>query len=266
MARKQKEPLLAKYKYEVKEVFLSEILVDVVKTKEGRQKSHSRLGTVNDVILNQTSMLKEGKNYRVIEGRKRINNLLAEKKETVMAKVYKNLPTEIDRCVLLVSNFQRSASPVTEAEAIEELLKLGKTVKEISEITGISEGRLRQRTTLLKKLPKEIADLLRRAEIPESTAKKIASLPRNVQNKILKEEKITGDVVKKHHREYLDKQLSFDDMDLPKKVKGEAKAYSFVVIIAGKEKQMNRKELFTYLEETLPATKIDEEIVIKRKK
>ncbi len=264
MTKKEVKPLLENYSFEMMDVPISEILVDEVKTKEGRRRSHSKLGTITEVKLNQMSMIEEGKNYRVIDGRKNINDLIAGGKETVRAKVYKNLPANIDRYILLVSNFQRSASPIVEAEAIEELIKLGNTITEISEITGISPSRLQARRSLLKKLPKEIAELLRRAEIPESTAKKIVSLPKDVQQKLIKEEKITGDVVEKYHREYLEKQLSFDDMDLPKEVKGAAVIRNYHVECKDIKKDMTRKELFSFMEDTLPGLSGKEAIIIKR--
>lgn len=263
--KKEEKPLLENYSFETMDVPISEILVDKVKTKEGRRKSHSKLGTITDVILNKVSMIEKEKKYSVIEGRKNINDLMEIGKKTVRAKVYKNLPVNIDRYILLVGNFHRSASPIVEAEAIEELIKLGETIAQISEITGISVSRLQQRRSLLKRLPKEIAEMLRRAEIPESTARKIMSLPKDVQQKLIKkEEKITGDIVEKYHREYLDKQLSFDDIDLPKEVKGTAVIHNYHVKYGDVEKDMTRKELFSFMEDSLPGLSGKEEIIIKR--
>ena len=209
-------------------------------------------------------MVEEGKKYRVIDGRKNINDLMAVGKKTVRAKVYKNLPVKVSRCVLLVSNFQRSASPIVEAEAVEELMKLGETIAQISGITGISVSRLQQRQSLLKKLPKEIAEMLRRAEIQESVARKIMSLPKDVQQRLLKEEKITGEIVERYRREYLNSQISFDDMDLPKEVKGTAVIHNYHVKYGDVEKDMTRKELFSFMEDSLPGLSGKEEIIIKR--
>jgi len=159
----------------------------------------------------------------------------------VQARVYKNLPTKISKCVLLVSNYHRSSSPIVEAEAIEDLIKSGETYKSISAITGISPAQLQQKVSLLKRLPKEIADKLRSREIPESTAKKIASLPKDVQSKLVKEEKITGDVVERYHKEYLNKQFSMDEMEFPKKVKGTATPLFYMVTYGNKEKRSTGK-------------------------
>jgi len=199
------------------------------------------LGTISEVKLNKTATLKEGKEYLVIDGRKTINDLVANGKETVQARVYKNLPTKISKCVLLVSNYHRSSSPIVEAEAIEDLIKSGETYKSISAITGISPAQLQQKVSLLKRLPKEIADKLRSREIPESTAKKIASLPKDVQSKLVKEEKITGDVVERYHKEYLNKQFSMDEMEFPKKVKGTATPLFYMVTYGNKEKRSTGK-------------------------
>ncbi len=220
------------------------------------------LGTISEVKLNKTATLKEGKEYLVIDGRKTINDLVANGKETVQARVYKNLPTKISKCVLLVSNYHRSSSPIVEAEAIEDLIKSGETYKSISAITGISPAQLQQKVSLLKRLPKEIADKLRSREIPESTAKKIASLPKDVQSKLVKEEKITGDVVERYHKEYLNKQFSMDEMEFPKKVKGTATPLFYMVTYGNKEKKVNRKELFSYLEDLLPIITVGGELII----
>lgn len=262
--KKETKPMLENYSFETMDVPISEILVDTVKTKEGRRRSHSILGTVTDVILNKVPLVEKGKKYRVIDGRKNINDLMAVGKKTVRAKVYKNLPVNIGGYILLVSNFQRSASPIVEAEAIEELMKLGETITQISEMTGISVSRLQQRQSLLKKLPKEIAEMLRRAEIPESTARKIMSLPKGVQQKLIKEEKITGEIVERYRKEYLNSQISFDGMDLPKDVKGTAVIRNYHVKCGGTEKDMTRNELFSFMEDSLPRLSGKEEIIIRR--
>ncbi|MBE3122026.1 MAG: hypothetical protein IMZ53_15660 [Thermoplasmata archaeon] len=261
--KKQTGTLLDAYTCEKKKVKLSEIIVDYVKPDAGLKESRGMLGETNDVTLNELPNLDSGKKYHVIDGRKRINDSIQEGRLEIEAKVFKNLPVGIANFITLVQNLQRSTSPVIEAEAIQEEINKGKTLKEISEITGISPSVLGQRLSLLK-LPKTILEKLRRNEIKYSVAKRIASLPLDVQNKISKEEKIIGEVVEKHHRAFLNSQTSFDDMDLPKKVKGTAIIRNYHVKCGHVEKDATRKELLSLLEDMLPELTTKDEIVIKR--
>ena len=262
--KKEAKPLLDEYPFEIKDVPLDEILVDKVKTKEGLGTSLTRLGHTTDVVLNEVAMLTEGKKYRVIDGRKTINSLIGKKRKKVHARVFKNLPVDLEKYVLIVRNLQRSHSPIIEAEAFQELIKQGKTQKEISEITGVTPSTISQGLSLLKKLPKPIQEKLRRQEIAPSVAKKITSLPKDVKNKIANEKKITGEVVERYHREYLNSQVSFDDMDLPKEIKGTAVIHNYHVKYGDTEKDMTRKELFSFMEDSLPGLSGKEEIIIKR--
>lgn len=266
-SKKQKdivETLLSKYPFEHKKVLLSEIMVDVVKPDVGLKGSRKHLGETNDVQLNEVPNLDPGKRYSVIDGRKRINDSLQEGRVEIDAKVYKNLPVELANMITLVQNLNRSMSPVIEAEAIQDEMKKGKTLKSISEITGISVSVLGQRLSLLK-LPKVILEKLRRNEIKYSVAKKIASLPLDVQNKVAKEEKIIGEVVEKHHRNYLNSQISMDDVELPVKPKGSASIKNYHVICGENEKDMTRKELMSEIDEMLAGLEKDVALMITRK-
>lgn len=262
--KKKIKALLEEYEYKIEEVPLSKILVDKVVTSEGMEKSLTVLGHASEVVLNKLPILDQGKEYSVIDGRKVINTLLRAKKTTVKARVYWNLPMDVCMYILLVKNLQRSPSPIVEAEAIRELMRNhSKTQKEIAAVTGINPSVISQRLSLLK-LPKPIIDQLRRREITESVARKIVTLPRDVQNKIVQEEKITGEVVEKYHREFLDAQLSFDDMDLPKKVRGTATVRNYRVVCGDTDKKMTRRELVSYLDKALAGLDKDGELVIKR--
>lgn len=262
--RKIVESLLSKYPFEYKKVKTSEIIVDFVKPEAGLKGSRKRLGETNDIILNELPNLETGKKYHVIDGRKRVNDSLQEKREEIDAKVYKNLPVSIVHRILLVQNLQHSFSPVVEAEAIQAEVKKGVSLKELSEDTGLSKSVLGQRLALLK-LPKDILEKLRRNEIKYSTAKRIVKLPLDVQNKIAKEEgKITGDVVETFHRDFLNEQVSLDDMDAPKKPKDAAKVKSYRITCGESKKDCTRKELLSLLEDMIPGLSMKDEIVIKR--
>jgi len=261
--KKETKAMLDDYKYVQKMVPIAEILIDKVETKNGLGRSLTILGHTTDVVLNEFPMLTEGKKYRVIDGRKTINALIGENKKKVMARVYNNLPVDLEKYVLLVRNLQRSHSPVVEAESFQELINQGKSQKDISEITGIQPSIISQRLALLR-LPRSILDRLRRNEITYSAAKRIGGLPLDVQNRIAGEEKITGELVEQHHREFLNSQLSFDDMDLPEAVRGTAVVRSYHVRCGETDKSMTRKELLSFVEEVLPGLSGGDELVIKR--
>lgn len=268
MTKKEKEAgtLLSKYEYSEEMVPIEKILVDIVETDDGFDKSLKNLGHASNVTLNKVALLEPGKEYRVIDGRKTINSLMKSDVKEVKARVYQNMPVEMEKYVLLVKNFQNSASPIVEAEAFQELItKHKKTQQEISHITGITPSVISQRLSLLS-LPKNVIEQLRRNEITYSVAKKISSMPKDVQNKIAKEENITGDVVEKFHRDFLNSQLSFKDLDLPKKPEGkEASIKTYHVDCAGKASDMTRKELMSDIDEMLAGLKKKESMVITRK-
>lgn len=259
-----RQPLLASHEFELKNVKLSEILVDRVKPDAGLKKSMERLGLTSDVVLNELPNLEEGKKYQVIDGRKKINDSLEEGRGEIAARVYKNLPVGVARYVTLVRNLQHSSSPVIEAEAIQAELKKGKTLKEISEVTGISMAVLKQRLAL-NELPKPVVEKLRRNEISMAVAKKMCKLPKDVQNRIAKEKNITGEVIEQHHREFLNSQIDFKDLDLPDVPKKEMKMKEYHVEAAGAEREMTRKEVIAAIDEMLATLQKGKKIIVTRK-
>lgn len=257
--------MLDAYEYSEEMVPIAEILVDEVETSDGFDNSLKNLGHTTDVVLNKIPLLDKGKNYRVIDGRKTINSLSRNGVAEVKARVYKNLPVEMEKYIIVVRNLQHSASPIVEAEAFKELIdKHKKSQKEIAEITGVTPSVISQRLSMLT-LPKSIIEQLRRNAITYSVAKKISSLPKDVQNRIAKEEDITGEIVERYHREHLNSQISFDDVDLPKKPKSEATIRNYNVKCGKKEKDMTRKELMSEIDEMLAGLAKGEELIITRK-
>ena len=262
----KKEALLKNYKPKRKTVDIKKILVDKVKVSDGFKSSFTELGHASEVLLNHAPNLVEGKEYRVIDGRKTINALMDANVKTVDADVYENLSEELEDYVLLVRNLQRQHSPVVEAEAFQKRIKAGKSQKEISEITGINPSVISQRLALLK-LPKRFLDELRANEITYSVAKRVASLPKDVQNELLKTEgKITGDIVEDARRKYVLSQLSFDDIELPKKPRDKQASIKKYSVKYGDDEElpMTRNEVVSFIEDALPKLDSKKEIVIKR--
>ena len=249
----KKEALLKNYKPKRKTVDIKKILVDKVKVSDGFKSSFTELGHASEVLLNHAPNLVEGKEYRVIDGRKTINALM-------------DANEELEDYVLLVRNLQRQHSPVVEAEAFQKRIKAGKSQKEISEITGINPSVISQRLALLK-LPKRFLDELRANEITYSVAKRVASLPKDVQNELLKTEgKITGDIVEDARRKYVLSQLSFDDIELPKKPRDKQASIKKYSVKYGDDEElpMTRNEVVSFIEDALPKLDSKKEIVIKR--
>ena len=246
-------------------VEIKKILVDRVKVSKGFVTSFTELGHASEIILNHAPNLDEGKDYRVIDGRKSINALMDADIKKVDADIYENLPEELEDYVLLVRNLQRQHSPVVEAEAFQKRIKAGKTQKQIAEITGINPSIISQRLALLK-LPRRFLDELRANEITYSVAKRIASLPKDVQNQLVKTEgKITGEIVNEAHRKYVLSQLTFDDIELPKKPREkQASIKRYTINYDDKELPMTRREIVSFMEDVLPKLSSKKEIIIKR--
>jgi ParB/RepB/Spo0J family partition protein len=261
----KKEALLKNYKPKRMTVDIKKILVDRVKVSEGFKSSFTELGHASEILLNHAPNLVEGKEYRVIDGRKTVNALMDAGIKKVDADVYDNLPEELEDYVLLVRNLQRQHSPVVEAEAFQKRIKAGKSQKEISEITGINPSIISQRLALLK-LPRRFLDELRANEITYSVAKRITSLPKDVQNNLVKTDgKITGEIVEEAHRKYVLSQLSFDDIELPKKPRDkQASIKKYSIKYDKEERPVTRRELLSVMEDILPKLDDKKEIIIKR--
>ena len=261
----KKEALLKNYKPKRMTVPIAKILVDRVKVADGFVASFTELGHASEILLNHAPTLDEDKEYRVIDGRKTINALMDADIKKVDADVFENLPEELEDYVLLVRNLQRQHSPVVEAEAFQKRIKAGKSQKEISDITGINPSIISQRLALLK-LPRRFLDELRANEITYSVAKRIASLPKDVQSSLVRiEGKITGDIVDEAHRRYVLSQLSFEDIELPKKPRDkQASVKKYFLKYDGEEHPVTRREVLSLMEDILPKLDDKKEIIIKR--
>jgi len=164
------------------EVPLNKITIeeeDRIKPPAFLARNIKKLGLIHDVLL-----YKNGENYHVLTGRKRILSLKKSRVKTIPAKVLSEKPNNAEIALILLSeNFIRKPSPAQEAQQIKNLIESGYSIEEIHKTTGIPIRMLKARLKLLK-LNQEWFEKLQKGEITLSKALKIAKLPEAVQKKL----------------------------------------------------------------------------------
>lgn len=164
------------------EVPLNKITIeeeDRIKPPAFLARNIKKLGLIHDVLL-----YKNGENYHVLTGRKRILSLKKSRVKTIPAKVLSEKPNNAEIALILLSeNFIRKSSPAQEAQQIKNLIESGYSIEEIHKTTGIPIRMLKARLKLLK-LNQEWFEKLQKGEITLSKALKIAELPEAVQKKL----------------------------------------------------------------------------------
>jgi len=164
------------------EVPLNKITIeeeDRIKPPAFLARNIKKLGLIHDVLL-----YKNGENYHVLTGRKRVLSLKKSRVKTIPAKVLSEKPNNAEIALILLSeNFIRKPSPAQEAQQIKNLIESGYSIEEIHKTTGIPIRMLKARLKLLK-LNQEWFEKLQKGEITLSKALKIAKLPEAVQKKL----------------------------------------------------------------------------------
>jgi len=173
---------LTEKQFSYEEVPLSKITIeeeDRIKPPAFLARNIKKLGLIHDVLL-----YKNGENYHVLTGRKRILSLKKSRVKTIPAKVLSEKPNNAEIALILLSeNFIRKPSPAQEAQQIKNLIESGYSIEEIHKTTGIPIRMLKARLKLLK-LNQEWFEKLQKGEITLSKALKIAKLPEAVQKKL----------------------------------------------------------------------------------
>lgn len=173
---------LTEKQFSYEEVPLSKITIeeeDRIKPPAFLARNIKKLGLIHDVLL-----YKNGENYHVLTGRKRILSLKKSRVKTIPAKVLSEKPNNAEIALILLSeNFIRKPSPAQEAQQIKNLIESGYSIEEIHKTTGIPIRMLKARLKLLK-LNQEWFEKLQKGEITLSKALKIAELPEAVQKKL----------------------------------------------------------------------------------
>jgi len=176
---------LTEKQFSYEEVPLSKIIIeeeDRIKPPAFLARNIKKLGLIHDVLL-----YKNGENYHVLTGRKRILSLKKSRVKTIPAKVLSEKPNNAEIALILLSeNFIRKPSPAQEAQQIKNLIESGYSIEEIHKTTGIPIRTLKTRLKLLK-LSKEWFEKLQKGEIGLSKALKIAKLPEEAQKGLLSE-------------------------------------------------------------------------------
>jgi len=173
---------LTQKQFTYEEVPLNKITIeeeDRIKPPAFLARNIKKLGLIHDVLL-----YKNGENYHVLTGRKRILSLKKSRVKTIPAKVLSEKPNNAEIALILLSeNFIRKPSPAQEAQQIKNLIESGYSIEEIHKTTGIPIRMLKARLKLLK-LNQEWFEKLQKGEITLSKALKIAELPEAVQKKL----------------------------------------------------------------------------------
>ena len=154
-------------------------------------------GIRDPILLTQDG---EGKNYKLRDGRRRLQAAIKLEMEFIPSKVY-SLESISGIALTLDSNVQRSSNPVAEYEAIvafmDEAKAKGVTVTErdISQATGMKIQTIRKRMKLAQ-VPNEIIDAVADRKVALGVAEGIARLNETEKGALLdkfrEEGKITG--------------------------------------------------------------------------
>lgn len=177
--------------------------------------SINKLGLViQPVILIENG---DGK-YRVYAGKRRV--LSAKKKglAEISAVIFsKGAPDPLMNIYALAENMNRGPNPADEAERIIKVMSYYNwTAEEAARQLSVPVTHIRQRLKLGQLIP-EFREMLKKGRLLVSMALKIASLPRENQKELLKEDKLTLDRIEKDCRSFkLDSLLGDDSLfDVP---------------------------------------------------
>jgi ParB/RepB/Spo0J family partition protein len=189
------------------------------------------------IVLQPVMLIEDGDSkYKVYAGKRRI--LSAKKKgiEAISAMVFpKGAPESLLNIYAIAENMNRGPNPADEAERILKVMSYYNwSAEEAAKRLSVPVTHIRQRLKLAQLIP-EFFDMLKKGKLRVSTALRIASLPRQKQKALLKEEKLTLDRVEKDCRSFkLDTLLGDDGLfDVPafeRDPLGEARAKICLVI------------------------------------
>lgn len=191
------------------EVIQIDLINDVpAPISKARQNSLIELGQVDPVRLRPTA---EGR-FDIVDGRRRVVNLLAAGVEVVTALV-ESLSDSQSAFHSLALNISRSPSPMTEARLIAELLKKY-TQQEISKMLGVTQALISQRVGLLD-LVAELQDRLEVGEMTLTAARAAKKLPPEAQRELAELETVTATAAKEKLRSYQAEMVDLSAIEIP---------------------------------------------------
>lgn len=181
---------------------LSAFPADLVGPRPGREfrSSVSRYGVVVPVVLEEDpagTVTCRHATFSLLDGNRRVMAAREAGFETIPARVFG--ATTIGSHLTLALNGLRTANPVTEYEAIRELIAAGHSESDITRITGFPASRLRARMQL-EGLEPALFDALRRQAITQGIAEGAARLPVALQSELVATLEATGKLTAKDLR------------------------------------------------------------------
>jgi ParB/RepB/Spo0J family partition protein len=177
----------------IMELELAKIVTSEIKVRSGLLKSIQERGILYPILVTQVNDL-----YIILDGRRRAAAARKLEMTTVPVVVIEGGPE-----ITILTHATRSENPVAELGAIQALLSEGMSEKEVAQAGYSRLGRI-QRLARLNHLIKPLAEKVDEGVIAPGVAFEVAALPAEVQRKLLKEDKITCEVVRKAktvHRE-----------------------------------------------------------------
>lgn len=148
-------------------------------------------------ILQNVALSKDGKVYRVIAGRRRVQAARQAGLKEISAI---DVTADQKALITLIENIHRSGNPAAEAKAMKELLDKKMTQEDIAHALHIDRSQVSKRVKLLDLIP-ELFEQLEKGQLKPSIARELAGLPKKEQKKFLKRDTVTLDEAKKAKRE-----------------------------------------------------------------
>ncbi len=166
----------------------------------GLANSVDRLG----VVIQPVMLIENGDGrYRVYAGKRRILSAKKKGMPAISAMVFpKGTPESLLTIYAIAENMNRGPNPADEAERILKVMSYYNwTAEEAARQLSVPVSHIRQRLKLAQLIP-EFFDSLKKGKLRVSMALKIASLPKEHQRELLKEEKLTLDRIENGCRSY----------------------------------------------------------------
>lgn len=161
---------------------LNEIEDLEISTDDGFTKTVEEFGVLQNVVLK-----KDGKKYKVIAGRRRIQAARKAGLGDISAIL---ASTENEAIITLIENIHRSGNPAAEAKAMKELLDRKMTQEDIAHVLHIDRSQVSKRVKLLDLIP-ELFRMLEKGELKPSVARELADLSPKEQKGFLKRDSVT---------------------------------------------------------------------------
>lgn len=178
-------------------------------TQKARQQSLIELGQVDPVRLRPA----EDGRFSIVDGRRRIANLIANKAQEVKALVEFIDDDQADLHALAL-NISRSPSPMIEARKSGGLIEKGYTQQQIAQMLGVTQGFISQRLGLLDLIP-VLQTRLELGQMTLTAARAARKLPVEDQERLATLDKITVQAALDMLRGYQAKMVDLSSIDIP---------------------------------------------------